>query len=125
MEEIAIINGITTFDVSQKLMINGGSILNTKMHWIKWCPNFVVEKNGFEVCHCEHEIELAYCQERVPFSFKNGADYVLVSNLKRLKRGSVYQSWVAPQIHELATAIQKYPNNIHFKEAYNELLSRL
>lgn len=120
LEQIAIAYGVTTFETSQKLQIHGFVNVNghscTKMRWVEYCPNYVVE-NGFEVCRAEKVIALAYPIELVPFRFRNGCDYYLVDSMKRLKRGSVYNSWVAPQIHEI-------PHS-KYQEAYKELFSRL
>ena len=78
-----------------------------KMYWVKYCPNYHVERNGFEVCYGEKIISLAYCYEKIPFRFKNACTYVLVENLKRLKDGCVYESWIAPQFDEIMPLLPK------------------
>lgn len=83
-----------------------------KMAWIIYCPDYY-KTNGFGVCPSEKIIGLAYYYEHKPFRFKNARTYILVDTLKKIKSGCVFESWIAPQMHELIPVLANTNRHSH------------
>ncbi len=120
--EIYLKYGVPMPETCQKLKLSDfqrdfGYGNHTKLFWVKHCENYEVTKSGFEVCHSEKVIKLVYGVEKTPFSFTNAMKYVDCNTLKVLKKGSVYESWQAPQMHEIAPLLP-----LSFKRNYSSYL---